>query len=54
VGTVSETPVAVDGCVEIRPLVKATLAADHRLINGRVAAEFLSKVKEVLEAGNLG
>jgi pyruvate dehydrogenase E2 component (dihydrolipoamide acetyltransferase) len=54
VGTVSETPVAVDGRVEIRPLAKATLAADHRLINGRVAAEFLSKVKEVLEAGNLG
>jgi pyruvate dehydrogenase E2 component (dihydrolipoamide acetyltransferase) len=54
VGTVTNTPVAVDGRVEIRPLAKATLAADHRLINGRVAAEFLSKVKEVLEAGNLG
>ena len=54
IGTVRDTPVAVDGHVEIRPLAKATLAADHRLINGRVAAEFLSKVKEVLEAGDLG
>jgi pyruvate dehydrogenase E2 component (dihydrolipoamide acetyltransferase) len=54
VGTVRETPVVVDGRVEIRPLAKATLAADHRLINGRVAAEFLSKVKEALEAGDLG
>jgi pyruvate dehydrogenase E2 component (dihydrolipoamide acetyltransferase) len=54
VGTVTKTPAAVDGRVEIRPLAKATLAADHRLINGRVAAEFLSKVKEVLEAGKLG
>jgi pyruvate dehydrogenase E2 component (dihydrolipoamide acetyltransferase) len=54
VGTVTNTPVAVDGRVEIRPLAKATLAADHRLINGRVAAEFLNKVKEVLESGNLG
>ena len=54
VGTVRETPVVVDGRVEIRPLVKATLGADHRLINGRMAAEFLSKVKEVLETGNLG
>ena len=54
VGTVTNTPVAVDGRVEIRPQAKATLAADHRLINGRVAAEFLSKVKEVLEAGDLG
>ena len=54
VGTVRETPVVVAGRVEIRPLAKATLAADHRLINGRVAAEFLTKVKEVLEAGDLG
>lgn len=50
VGTVRETPVVVDGRVEVRPLAKATLAADHRLINGRVAAEFLTKVKEALEA----
>jgi pyruvate dehydrogenase E2 component (dihydrolipoamide acetyltransferase) len=53
-GTVRETPVVVDGRVEIRPLAKATLAADHRLINGRMAAEFLTKVKEVLEAGDIG
>jgi pyruvate dehydrogenase E2 component (dihydrolipoamide acetyltransferase) len=53
IGTVRETPIVVDGRVEIRPLVMATLAADHRLINGRMAAEFLSKVKEFLEAGNL-
>jgi pyruvate dehydrogenase E2 component (dihydrolipoamide acetyltransferase) len=54
IGTVRETPVVVEGRVEIRPLANATLAADHRLINGRVAAEFLTKVKEVLEAGDLG
>jgi pyruvate dehydrogenase E2 component (dihydrolipoamide acetyltransferase) len=54
VGTVRGTPVAVDGRVEVRPMVKATLGADHRLINGRVGAEFLSKVKEVLESGDLG
>jgi pyruvate dehydrogenase E2 component (dihydrolipoamide acetyltransferase) len=54
VGTVRDTSVVVEGQVEIRPLAKATLAADHRLINGRVAAEFLTKVKEVLEAGDLG
>lgn len=54
VGTVRETPFAVDGRVETRPLVKVTLAADHRLINGRVAAEFLSKVKDVVESGNIG
>jgi len=54
VGAVQPAPVAVEGRVEIRPIAKARLAADHRLINGRGAAEFLSKVKEVLETGNLG
>jgi pyruvate dehydrogenase E2 component (dihydrolipoamide acetyltransferase) len=54
VGTVRETPVVVEGRVEIRPFAKATLAADHRLINGRVAAEFLTKVKDALEAGDWG
>jgi pyruvate dehydrogenase E2 component (dihydrolipoamide acetyltransferase) len=53
VGAVRDTPIVVECRVEIRPLVKATLGADHRLINGRVAAEFLSKVKEVLESGEL-
>jgi len=53
IGAVRESPVVVEGRVEVRPLAKATLAADHRLINGRVAAEFLTKVKEVLEAGDL-
>jgi pyruvate dehydrogenase E2 component (dihydrolipoamide acetyltransferase) len=54
VGSVRESPLVVDGKVEVRPLVKVTLGADHRLINGRMAAEFLSKVKEVLESGDLG
>jgi pyruvate dehydrogenase E2 component (dihydrolipoamide acetyltransferase) len=53
VGTTQETPVVVDGRVEVRPLVKATLGADHRLINGRTAAEFLTKVKEIIESGRL-
>ena len=51
VGRARETPVAVEGQVGIHPLAKATLGADHRLINGRIAAEFLAKVKDVLESG---
>ena len=34
-----------------RPVAVATLAADHRLINGRAAAMFLTKIKEVIESG---
>lgn len=52
VGSVQKRPVVVDDRVEIRPVVSARLAADHRLINGRQAAEFLSKVKQNIEAGD--
>jgi len=53
VGATQEKPVVAAGRVEIRPLANVTLSADHRLINGRAAAEFLSKVKEVIESGKL-
>ncbi len=52
VGTIEEKPAVVDGRIEIRPLLTATVGADHRLINGRVAAEFLTKFKEAIESGN--
>ena len=52
-GTIQKKPVVVDERVEIRPLATAKLAADHRLINGRTAAEFLSKLKVIIESGNL-
>lgn len=52
VGASRETPVAIEGRVEIRPIANATLAVDHRLINGKGAAEFLAKVKQILESGN--
>lgn len=51
-GTVQKKPVVVNNRVEVRPVVKAKLAADHRLINGRTAAEFLSKVKQIVESGD--
>jgi len=53
VGCVQRKPLVVDDCVEVRPLVTATLSADHRLINGRTAAEFLTKLKETIESGDL-
>ena len=35
------TPVAVDGAVEVRPVMKLTLSADHRLVDGATGARFL-------------
>ena len=32
-----------------RPLMKATLSADHRLVDGIIAAQFLANWRELLE-----
>lgn len=45
-----ERPVAVDGNVEIRPIMYLALSYDHRVIDGRDSVSFLIKVKELLES----
>ena len=42
-------PVAVDGNVEIRPMMYLALTYDHRIIDGREAVTFLVRVKECVE-----
>jgi 2-oxoglutarate dehydrogenase E2 component (dihydrolipoamide succinyltransferase) len=42
-------PVAVDGNVEIRPIMYLALSYDHRIIDGKEAVSFLKIVKESLE-----
>lgn len=44
-----ERPVAVDGKVEIRPVMYIALSYDHRIIDGRESVGFLCRVKECLE-----
>jgi 2-oxoglutarate dehydrogenase E2 component (dihydrolipoamide succinyltransferase) len=44
-----ERPVAVDGKVEIRPVMYVALSYDHRLIDGREAVQFLVRIKTLLE-----
>lgn len=44
-----ERPVAVDGKVEIRPIMFVALSYDHRIIDGRESVGFLVAVKEALE-----
>lgn len=46
---VVERPVAVNGKVEIRPIMYVALSYDHRIIDGRESVGFLVKVKEMLE-----
>jgi len=44
-----DRPVAVDGKVEIRPMMYIALSYDHRVIDGQQAVLFLVKVKELME-----
>jgi 2-oxoglutarate dehydrogenase E2 component (dihydrolipoamide succinyltransferase) len=45
-----ERPVAVDGKVEIRPMMYLALSYDHRIIDGKESVGFLVAVKEALES----
>jgi len=44
-----ERPVAIDGKVEIRPIMYVALSYDHRIIDGKESVGFLVAVKEALE-----
>ncbi|MDT0675165.1 2-oxoglutarate dehydrogenase complex dihydrolipoyllysine-residue succinyltransferase [Autumnicola musiva] len=44
-----ERPVAIDGHVEIRPIMYVALSYDHRIIDGKESVSFLVAVKEALE-----
>ncbi|KAJ1984238.1 2-oxoglutarate dehydrogenase complex E2 component [Dimargaris verticillata] len=46
---IKERPVAINGKVEIRPMMYVALTYDHRLIDGREAVTFLVKIKEAVE-----
>ena len=55
VGSVVRKPVVVDDQdrIEVRPMLSLTLSADHRVIDGVVAARFLSDLVTGLELPNL-
>ena len=44
-----ERPVAVNGQVEVHPVMYVALSYDHRVIDGKESVSFLVKVKEMLE-----
>ena len=49
VNAIVQTPVAVEGQVTIKPLMNLSLTADHRVVDGSVAAQFMARVKEYIE-----
>jgi pyruvate dehydrogenase E2 component (dihydrolipoamide acetyltransferase) len=53
VGTIKEKPVVYEGEIVARPQLFLSLTVDHRLVDGDVAARFLSQVKRLIESPNL-
>ena len=49
VNAMIDTPVVRNGEVVVRPIMNLSLTADHRVVDGSVAAEFLQRVRELLE-----
>lgn len=53
VGQIKDRPVVIDGGIHIRPIMKMTLSSDHRVIDGALAAQFMGRLREILELGRL-
>ncbi|MGD0500421.1 MAG: dihydrolipoamide acetyltransferase family protein [Bryobacteraceae bacterium] len=49
VGTVEKAPVVIDDAIAIRSICHLSLSFDHRLIDGALADQFMTKVKKGLE-----
>jgi 2-oxoglutarate dehydrogenase E2 component (dihydrolipoamide succinyltransferase) len=46
---IQDRPMAVNGQVEIRPMMYLAVSYDHRMIDGKEAVQFLVTIKELLE-----
>lgn len=49
INTIQDTVMVVDGEIVIKPMMNLSLTADHRVVDGSVAAAFMAKVKEYIE-----
>jgi len=50
VGAVREDTIVVDGAIKPARVMTVTLSCDHRVVDGMVAAQFLNRLKELLES----
>jgi pyruvate dehydrogenase E2 component (dihydrolipoamide acetyltransferase) len=49
VGSTQPTPVAIHGGIAVRSVMKLTLTADHRMVDGELGARFLNAIRRRLE-----
>jgi pyruvate dehydrogenase E2 component (dihydrolipoamide acetyltransferase) len=50
VSAIIPKPVVVEDEITVRPCLKLSLSVDHRVVDGAIAAQFLARVKELIEA----
>jgi pyruvate dehydrogenase E2 component (dihydrolipoamide acetyltransferase) len=48
-GRIAERPYALNGMVGVRPVIEATLAADHRVSDGHRGGRFLLEIEKFLQ-----
>jgi pyruvate dehydrogenase E2 component (dihydrolipoamide acetyltransferase) len=53
VNTISEEPKFINEEIVLKPMMNISLTADHRVVDGAVAAQFLAKLKEYIEKPGL-
>jgi pyruvate dehydrogenase E2 component (dihydrolipoamide acetyltransferase) len=52
VGSTAQTPVVVDGAVQVRPIASFTLTCDHRAVDGATGAALLTGIRDALQSGD--
>lgn len=52
ISKIEDKPVVLNAEIHIKPIVNLTLSSDHRVIDGALAAQFLQRVKQLLEKGD--
>jgi pyruvate dehydrogenase E2 component (dihydrolipoamide acetyltransferase) len=53
IGASQAEVIPVDGQPEVRPILRMTLSADHRIVDGAVAAHFMMDLKSAMECPSL-
>lgn len=49
IGTIVEQPAVLNGELGVASVMQVTLSADHRVVDGAIAGEFLGRLKDILE-----
>ncbi|OIO72867.1 MAG: hypothetical protein AUJ85_09175 [Elusimicrobia bacterium CG1_02_37_114] len=52
IGKIKESPVVQDGKIMAAQTMKVSLSADHRVVDGATGAQFLKRLKQILEVGS--